>query len=355
MLLWVALSVPGALWPGGAFRLLTEGFIKTVVMYFVIVGAVRGARDVERLAFVYFLSAAVHAAVVVMRFSPSDGDRLGYLYYYDANDFATFVVSAIPLGLYFLLARRQLVRRAVAGAGLVVLATAFVRYGSRGGFLALLSVALFVLAGYGSVPLRWRMFGTVLLGLLFAGGANDGYWQRMETMFHPEQDYNYTAPSGRWQLWQRGLGYMLQRPLFGVGAGNFGSAEGKISPLAELQERGIGVKWSAAHNSFVQIGAELGVPGLVFFVGVFVTTFGALRAVRRAESRVAPLGPGPPRLAHPLMASLVGFTVGACFLTFGYEAMLYTLAALAVALRKVTPAATLGIPRPGPVLQPRRR
>jgi len=55
------------------------------------------------------------------------------------------------------------------------------------------------------------------------------------------------------------------------------------------------------------------------------------------------------------MASLVGFTVGACFLTFGYEAMLYTLAALAVALRKVTPAATLGIPRPGPVLQPRRR
>ncbi|MGH9262337.1 MAG: hypothetical protein ACRD08_20955, partial [Acidimicrobiales bacterium] len=53
LLLWVALSVPGSLWPGGSFRLLTGDFIKTVLMYLVMVGAIRGLRDVERLAFVY--------------------------------------------------------------------------------------------------------------------------------------------------------------------------------------------------------------------------------------------------------------------------------------------------------------
>ena len=355
LLLWAALSVPGALYPGGAFRLLVDGFIKTVAIYLVIVGAVRGPRDVERLAFVYFLSAAVHAAVVVSPFSSSDSSRLGYLYYYDANDFATFAVSAIPLGLYFQLRRHQLPRRVCAVLGLVALAAAFVRYGSRGGFLALASVATFFLIGYRSVRLRWRVLGTGLLGLVLVLVASEGYWQRMETLLHPEEDYNYTAPSGRLQLWQRGMGYILERPLFGVGAGNFGTAEGRISPRAKLQEQGIGVKWSAPHNSFVQIGAELGVPGLVFFLGVIVTTFAALSAVRRAESRAAPLGRGPPRLAHPMMASLVGLIVGACFLSFGYEAVLYTLAALAVALRKVTPTATVAVPRGGRVLARRPR
>ncbi len=338
LLCWVALSVPGALYPGRSFRLLTDGLIKTVVMYLVTVGVVRGTRDVERLVYVYFVGAAVYAAVAVSRFDVSGGDRMGGFTDYDPNDLATYLVTALPFGLYFLLGQRRPVRRAVGGAGLVVLATAFARTGSRGGFLALVGVAVFFVIGYRSVRLPWRVLGTIVFGLLFLLGSSDSFWQRMETILHPQEDYNYTATSGRWQVWQRGIGYMLERPLFGVGAADFGTAEGQLSPLAKLQERGIGVKWSAAHNSFVQIGAELGVPGLVFFLGVFVTTFRALRAVRRAEARVASLGPGPPRLAHPLMASLVGFTVGAVFLSLAYQGMLYALVAFAVALRKVTPA-----------------
>ena len=356
ILLWVALSVPGAIYQGGSFRLLTDAFIKTVVMYLVTVGAVRGARDVERLVFVYFLGAAVYAAVALSRGALGGSDRLGGFRDYDPNDLATYLLTALPFALYFLVGQRRLVFRAVGGAGLVVLAMAFAHTGSRGGFLALVGVAVFFLLGYRSVRLRWRMLGTAFLGLLLLVGASDSYWQRMETLLHPEQDYNYTAAGGRWQLWQRGIGYMLQRPLFGLGAGNFGTAEGTISPLvAQLQERDIGVKWSTAHNSFVEIGAELGVPGLLFFAGVLITTFGALRAVRQAAPRVAPLGPGPPRLAHALMASLVGFTVGAFFLSFAYEAMLYTVAAFAVGLRKVTVSATLATPPLGGGLRRRHR
>jgi len=355
VLLWVALSVPGALWPGGSFRLLSEVFIKIVVTYLLIVGAVRGPRDVERLALAYFVSAAVYAAVVLSRFDVSDSARLAGLYDYDANEFATFIVTALPLGLYFIFGQRRPIRRAVGGAGLAALAMAFVGTGSRGGFLALLGVTVFFLVSYGAVRLHWRILGAVLLGLLFTLSTNDSYWERMETMLHPEQDYNYTASAGRLQIWRRGIGYMLQRPLFGVGAGNFPAAEGTMSPLAKLQERGIGVKWSAAHNTFVEIGAELGVPGLVFFLGLIITAFGALRSVRRAEASVPAVGRGPPRLSHPLMASLVGFVVGAVFLSLAQREMLYTLAALGVALRKVTSAPALATSRGGPVLQPRHR
>src|SRR6266567_7783789 len=91
LLLWAALSVPGWLAPGLAYRFVTDSFIKTVVMYVVVAGCVRAFRDVERLALVYFAVTVMYGAVVLVRFQLGGGDdwRLGHLYNYDANDFAT--------------------------------------------------------------------------------------------------------------------------------------------------------------------------------------------------------------------------------------------------------------------------
>ena len=100
---WIALSVPWALWVGGAFETAVN-FAKTALIYLVIVSAVRNVRDVERLALVYFVSAVLFAGVVLVRFDLGQAGRLARLYYYDANDFATLAVTALPLGLYFALA-----------------------------------------------------------------------------------------------------------------------------------------------------------------------------------------------------------------------------------------------------------
>ena len=102
LLSWVVLSIPTSIYRGNSYALLTDNFIKTVVMYVVIAGSVRGSRDIERLASVYYVSAVIYAGVVLTRFDLSSGNawRLGKLYYYDANDFATFAVSAMPIGLY---------------------------------------------------------------------------------------------------------------------------------------------------------------------------------------------------------------------------------------------------------------
>ena len=97
------LSVPGSLSEGLAFDTVFGNFIKTALMFVVAAAAIRGIRDVERLAAAYLASAAIYAAVIVMRFDVSAGAdwRLGHLYYYDANDFATLAVTAIPLGCIF--------------------------------------------------------------------------------------------------------------------------------------------------------------------------------------------------------------------------------------------------------------
>jgi O-antigen ligase len=301
----------------------------------VMAGAVRGIRDVERLAGVYLFSAASYATVVLTRFDLGSGTewRLGHLYYYDANDFATFAVTAMPLGLYFTMAARRIGTRLFGLAALSVLTVAFVRSGSRGGFIALVAVAAFIVVRYTAVPLRWRLGSLAIVGLLVLGAASDTYWRQMSTILS-DNDYNHTEESGRVQIWRRGVGYMLEHPIFGVGPNNFGAAEGLLSPFAVRQQFGIGVRWNAPHNSFVQVGAELGVPGLVFFLALIASAVGALRG--RNGDQASDDAESLPELRQVLTASIVGFVVGAFFLSLAYAEMLYTLIALAAGLNKVT-------------------
>lgn len=337
-LMWMVLSVPVSLWAGNSFGLVFDNFIKTVLMYLVIAGTVRGIRDVERLGVVYLLAAVVYAGTVVSRFDLGDGAawRLGRLYYYDANDFATCAVTAMPFGLYVLHAGRRALSRVLAAVGLAVLALGFVYTGSRGGFIALVAVVGFIVLRYTRVPLRWRLSAIALVALMLLGTASDQYWEQMGTILS-DVDYNRTDESGRLQIWRRGVGYMLEYPIFGVGPNNFPVAEGTLSPFAERQQWGIGVRWNAAHNTFLQVGAELGIPGLVLFVAIVASAFGALRRSARREGADAVAGHGHLQLPQALTASLLGFLVGSSFLSLAYSEMLYTLLALAIGLDKVTP------------------
>ena len=336
LLVWMMLSVPFALNTGASVNLVFDNFIKTALMSLIVAGSVRSVDDVERLALVYFAGAVVYSLVVITRFDLGDGGnwRLGHLYYYDANDFATFVVTAIPLGIYFLHAAPRALTRTAAAAGLVVLTLGFVWSGSRGGFIALSTVALFIVVRYSAIPLRWRLAATALVAIVVLATASDHYWQQMGTIAS-DSDYNHTSETGRMPIWHRGIGYMMANPLLGVGPDNFPSAEGMLSPLAERQRSGVGVRWNAAHNSFVQIGAELGLPGLALFIAIIASAFTALRRAGRAEA-ARPRADDRPPLTPALTASLIGFVVGAFFLSLAYSEMLYTLVALAVGLHKVT-------------------
>ena len=337
LLVWMCLSMPGALSQGTSFTLIADNFVKTTLMYVVLVAAVRGVRDVERLAFVYLMAAAVYAFIVVSRFDVASGGdwRLGHLYYYDANDFATFAVTATPFGIYFLHAGRRASVRLFAALALAALSIAFVYSGSRGGFLALLAVGAFVVLRFTGIPLRWRVMATTLVAVVVLGTASQQYWQQMGTIAS-DADYNRTGETGRLQIWSRGIGYMLDHPLLGVGPENFGAAEGMLSPHAKRQQYGIGVRWSAAHNSFVQIGAELGLPGLAFYLALLGGTFGALRRSVRLRRSATGGDARDVELTQALMAALLGFVVGSFFLSLAYSEMLYTLIALSAAMLKVT-------------------
>jgi O-antigen ligase len=121
--------------------------------------------------------------------------------------------------------------------------------------------------------------------------------------------------------------------VLGLGPANFPTAEGTLSDISQRQQYGVGVRWNAAHNSYIQVGAETGFPGLVIYLAMIATTFGALRVVTRGAR-----GPDHRRireLASALTAAVIGFVVGAFFLSLAYQEMFFTLLALVVGLHKV--------------------
>jgi O-antigen ligase len=344
ILLWIAIGLPTSIHQRHTWELLTGDFSKTVVMFVVIVAATRSLRDVERLLLAYLASSVIYAFVVVTRFSVGPGSwRLTNLYSYDPNDFATWAVSAIPIALHFLTSRGKSAYRLLAIVGLPLLIFAFVKSGSRGGFVALGVTVLYLLVFGRAIAFRWKAVGIAVIALTMTFTASEQFWTQMRTIVSPTEDYNMTSETGRVEIWKRGVGYLLTHPVLGVGGANFGVAEGTLSPLAWRQQYGLGVKWTAPHNSFIQIAVDLGFPGIFFLLGSIVATFILLRRVRQGEDR----HPRALRLSEPLTASFLGFIVGAFFLSFAYSSILYVLIAFATATAKVWSVS--GHRAPGPL------
>lgn len=326
------LSVPFGISMGSAGRFMLEGFAKVVLVFALLLVAVRNSRDLYVFVWAYVLACGFLVYISLFTFDLQAAgtlQRLSNLYYYDANDVGVVLSAGIPLCVVLFQNSGKLGSIA-SGTILLGIGASLARSGSRGGFLGLLAVgiALLFLLRNVSVARRGAAVVVVVAGLFFT--APLGYWDQMESLTEPTEDYNWTAPYGRKAVAERGLGYMMDYPVFGLGVGNFPRAEGMLAEVSQRRARmGVGFRWTAAHNSFIQAGAELGVPGLILFCSlIFGGMLGMGRLRKRLPDRWRRLE-GEHRflydMATYLPVSLVGFSVAGFFVSFAYHDMLYVL------------------------------
>lgn len=346
------LSVPFSLRQSNSLFFLTEDLNKNFLMAMVLAASVRSIQDVRRYTAAMLIGATIYATFVYFKVPVGQSGRLGNIVYYDANDLGMLLVSSIPFAIYFIVSSRSVLIRILAAATIPVLLMVIIKTGSRGAFLGLIAVGIYFLFRFKSISRGWRV-GAVVVGLLFFSVAgSERYWEMMNTLLNPQQDYNWSGESdtGRMEIWKRGIGYMLDRPLTGIGVSTFEVAEGTISPLAaERLARGRGVRWASAHNSFVEIGAELGVMGLLLF---------SLLIYRAYQTARAEIGPASTRmndrsaLGAALAGSVVGYAVTGFFLSQAFAAFSYFLYAMIVGLAKTRPQRRIALQhrrRPGVV------
>jgi O-antigen ligase len=259
----------------------------------------------------------------------------------DPNFFAQMLIPAVPIAL-LLADSASGVRERVAAFGCVsVVTAAVVMTYSRGGALALGVVLALWLLGQGRSGRRLAV-GAAAIGLLvlllpsdfarrlttfrqFLPGSGDVL--RLDSSFEQRRVFVTAA----WHMF-------LDRPLTGVGAGNYTVhyrpyTEETGSVVLEYEDFD---QPHYPHNLYLEIAAETGLPGLIVFAAVLVTCFIYLR-----RARVAFGGAGDwssASLATGVQLGLIGYLVSCLFLHGHFPRSLWLLFGFSAALCRLAPA-----------------
>jgi O-antigen ligase len=332
-------GIPFSLDPGHSTRFFTNTILPFVLAGFVVAASIRNVDDLELLALGALVGGCVYTLIIHALVPVDAGGRwMDTLGHYDVNDLALMLVAMFPLTLYFMRPRYGTVRRLFAAGCFVLFAFSMVRTESRGGLIGLVVVFAYMLLAYRGVPAKARILSAVAAAILLVAGGR-GYWDRVETMFRPSQDYNFSDDDGRIAIWKRGLTYIEQRPLLGLGLDAFRTAEVRVSPVARRAlQAGRPPSSNVAHNMFLHVAAELGLPALLAFLLLLGSAAWTLVGIGRMY-RTSPPGDPVPALAQALLASLLGFFVCGLFLSVAYFPYFQVLLGWTVALGAIAHAA----------------
>lgn len=197
----------------------------------------------------------------------------------DPNVLAAVLVVGLVMSLALALdGSRSSVGRMLAWAGALACIAAIFATASRGGLVALAAalIAAVFLAG----PLRLRVAGVVsviaiLTVVFFAFFAGEEQRERLTTA---------DGGTGRTDIWKVGWRIVEDRPVIGVGGGNFSvsSIHYLLDQPGVLNRSDFIVDTPAvAHNVYLEFLAELGIPGLtLYLLMVGISLYTATRAAR---------------------------------------------------------------------------
>jgi O-antigen ligase len=315
----VGFSSLWSLWPQLSHDTFLDG-LKYLAMFLVAANVIDSRRRLQATVTAIGWATAIPAIGCIWSWAHGehlvDDGRAGWIGIFgNPNDLAYYLVVGIALTLGAREAASVPLRRAYVGL-LVLLGAALVLTQSRGGLLA--AGAVLLLWTLRSLARARSLVGVGLaLACVLALGPSDVWRQRSESATAYGEDM---SAEGRLDAWRTGMAMAAARPLGGVGAGTFMAAWPSYAPGDAGPAR-------TAHNTFVQIVGELGLPALVLFL---IALFTALLG----------LPSGAPPVARAVQCGLAGFAV--CSVTGGlaFSWPLYLLLGAAVGARRAALPAT---------------
>ena len=275
--------------------------------------AVRSQEDLGRVLkwlVLTYVAVFPYAVRQMLRF----GERLG-VGVYEANYLATILVLLVPLAFAFASLQRVPARRWLwIGAGLTLIVM-IVLTGSRGGFLGLVAagvafvyrrrglaaaagVMLILIVGVLAVPseLSTRALATI-----------SGDTSSLPT----ELEASNRAHVG---LFWAALRMISDSPVMGVGPLNFKDLSQLYTGLPQA---------NMAHNMFLEVAAEMGLPVLFIFILLLHSAFRAFSTTTRLAAHGTPAATELAAWAEGLRSGLTGYVVAGCFISAEYEKVLW--------------------------------
>ena len=252
-----------------------------------------------------FLSPILNRLPPVLRGLP--GAEEGF----QPNQVAGTLLWILPLMLMGLVQARRNRRPIATGIGafaLLFVLGVFVLTQSRSGYIGLaagLAVMLIV-----SAPIRlrkWLVMG-VIVGIVAVGVI---VWRSSGTP--GDGALSLDTLEGRVEVWSRALSGIADFPLTGMGLNTFRHIVHVLYPLFLI---GPDVDLGHAHNEFLQAALDLGLPGLIAFIALYLGAFAMLWHIWRTSAggrprRAFALGLGGSLLAHLVYSLTDAVALGA--------------------------------------------
>ena len=298
-----------------------------MAFFFLVVQLVRDSAGVRRVLRALAVSATGAALWALVSYLSGNLDRAGGPIE-DPNDFAYLIVTVLPIVGFLFVEERE--RRGLWGASFAILIAAALATLSRGALVGLAVLAL------------WALFtGKVSVGgVLAAAGALLGVVLVAFTFWSPLVNESVTRKgkiaeqntASRIAFWDAAMEMTYDHPLVGVGPGRYGD-----ETVNYVGNRPYELESPLAHNSYLEIMAELGFPALVAFL-VYLGGSWMLLARGRRDALAAG-DASHVRLATALQASFVVAVVSGAFLSQQLALPFWLLGALATAVAVGPPAA----------------
>jgi putative inorganic carbon (HCO3(-)) transporter len=300
---------------------------------------VRTSSDLRPIMAAFVLAAVVFGIASLGAYVQGGGQR-GTGLQGDPNIFAAYQVLAIPPALVLAgLEHRARVRLAYYIAVIFIILSIGASF-SRGGLLALAAVVAL------TVLLPWRLLfsrrGQKLAFLLFLGFAgwlvallgSTQYLSRIDTILHGSD-----RGTGRLDLWSAAFRGYSDHPWLGLGAGGFQAHSMDLlrntpgvapSSLIDTQQRPV-------HNAYIETLTDLGPIGLTLFAVILCLTLWYLVSAARSFGQTGDYV--AQRLAIGVLISFASILVASIFLSFEFGKSIWIFVGLALALKRMAPAA----------------
>jgi putative inorganic carbon (HCO3(-)) transporter len=338
---FVGWSVASSIWAESASAAVNYSFryAQNALLFLIVFSAIRNRKH-ARWAVGSFVIGATVAAIFAILNPPHPGlydvarasGTIG-----DPNELAAVLVAGLILAgvLISLLRDSPTLRLAVVGAAVLCAAGLFSTF-SRGGLVSLGCALLAAIVVGG----RWRRAAVMVTVVSVLSAVM--FFAVLAPKQATERVTKVDGGTGRTDIWRVGARMVDAHPIRGVGAGNFqvSSVHYAIKPGAIKYDYFIEAP-KVAHNTYLQVLAELGFVGLVPFLMLlgfaFACVFKAAQVFARVGDRDMEL------VARGVLLALIGILSADLFISGQFSKQLWLLlglcpALLAIARRSSEPA-----------------
>lgn len=325
-------SIPFSFWPSRSFNIFVD-MLKILIFTILFIHLIDNQKKLKTFLWIFLLVNSYLAFSAIKNFlvlgqtavSTRIGGSGGFLG--DANDFALALSIALPFSFYLFLSEKKKILKLVYFLFISLYTLGIISTASRGGFITL--VFLFLYFIFKSKHKLVGILSVLLIFFLIFLFAPKEYWQRQMTITTYQQD---ESAMGRIGAWKAGLRMFADRPISGVGVGVYDVAYG-------VEYGGKSGPWFSAHNAYVQIGAELGFFGFLFYLGLMFYVY------IQANSFIKPSGEEDylKWVSQGLKGALLAYAVGSIFLSVGLYPHLYLLLGMVIVINLLKSEQRTGI------------